>query len=247
LQGFGAEIVARAPFSLGAPKPEPKPAVQPIQEAALTGQLINPSAIGEQLGISQQRVNLLLAELGWIEREEDGWRPTERGLALGAVRRVYPMSGAVFTIWPDSVVRHMAVVRAMQSAAGEATQAQQVGQDSVRERLPAQHRATDGHMVRSKAEVLIDNWLYMAGIVHAYERQLPIEEDACCGFYIPQGQLYIEHWEQGQEGAERDRRRATRGLYQRYRFNLLELTDEHISDLDGVMPRLLLKFGVSVM
>ena len=27
-----------------------------------------------------------------------------------------------------------------------------------RERFPAQHRTTDGHLVRSRAEVLIDNW-----------------------------------------------------------------------------------------
>lgn len=49
--------------------------------------------------------------------------------------------------------------------------------DGFREKFPATHRAADGHMVRSRAEMLIDNWLYMAEIVHAYERKLPIEED----------------------------------------------------------------------
>ncbi len=106
LQSFSADIVARAPFSLGAaPKPAPSPAIQAAptyQVAALTGPLINASAVAEQLGITPQHVNLLFAELGWVEREEDGWQPTERGLALGAMRRIYPMSGAVFTIWPDS-------------------------------------------------------------------------------------------------------------------------------------------------
>tara|TARA_R110000787_G_scaffold55239_2_gene127641 strand:- start:5078 stop:5230 length:153 start_codon:yes stop_codon:yes gene_type:complete len=33
--------------------------------------------------------------------------------------------------------------------------------------------------------MLIDNWLYMAETVHAYERKLPIEEDVYCDFYIP--------------------------------------------------------------
>ena len=46
----------------------------------------------------------------------------------------------------------------------------------------------------SKAEMLIDNWLYMAEIVHAYERKLPIEEDVYCDFYIPKGKVYIEYW-----------------------------------------------------
>jgi hypothetical protein len=48
-------------------------------------------------------------------------------------------------------------------------------------------------MVRSRAEVLIDNWLYMQGIVHAYERRLPIEEECYCDFYLPKG-VYIEFW-----------------------------------------------------
>ena len=37
-------------------------------------------------------------------------------------------------------------------------------------------------MVRSKAEQIIDNWLYHKGIVHAYERRVPIEEEVYCDF-----------------------------------------------------------------
>ena len=48
-----------------------------------------------------------------------------------------------------------------------------VDADDFREKFEAKHRATDGHFVRSKAEMLIDNWLYMAEIVHAYERKFP--------------------------------------------------------------------------
>jgi hypothetical protein len=208
--------------------------------AALTGPLINASAIAEQLGITPQQVNLLFAELGWIERDEDGWQPTEIGLALGAMRRVYPMSGVVFTIWPDSVVRHKAVIRSSRSTADEATN------DSFRDRFPAHHRTTDGHMVRSMAEVLIDNWLYLSGIVHAYERPLPIEEDIYCDFYIPQGKVYIDYWGLENDAADQDRHKKKQAIYQRYRFNLIELTDQHIRDLDDVLPKLLLKFGVNI-
>jgi hypothetical protein len=31
--------------------------------------------------------------------------------------------------------------------------------------------------------MLIDTWLYMAGIVHAYERQVPIDEELYCDFH----------------------------------------------------------------
>ncbi|MBK8822152.1 MAG: hypothetical protein IPN58_05960 [Anaerolineales bacterium] len=62
-----------------------------------------------------------------------------------------------------------------------------------REKFTPTHRATDGHWVRSKAEMLIDNWLYMSGVVHGYERQLPVEEELYCDFYIPEGKVYIEY------------------------------------------------------
>ena len=42
---------------------------------------------------------------------------------------------------------------------------------------PANYRCMDGHYVRSRAEVMIDNWLYGNGIADAYERKLPIESD----------------------------------------------------------------------
>ncbi|NOR72156.1 MAG: glycerol kinase, partial [Methylomarinum sp.] len=33
-------------------------------------------------------------------------------------------------------------------------------------------------------------------------------------------------------------------IYQKYNFNLIELTDEEVLNLDDILPRLLLKFGV---
>jgi len=37
--------------------------------------------------------------------------------------------------------------------------------------LVYKYRTEDGHWVRSKAELIIDNWLYRGRIVHAYERR----------------------------------------------------------------------------
>ena len=41
-------------------------------------------------------------------------------------------------------------------------------------------KTEDGHLVRSKSEMLIDNWFYNSGIVHAYESRVPIHEDMEC-------------------------------------------------------------------
>ena len=113
-----------------------------------------------------------------------------------------------------------------------------------RYKFEAKHRSADGHFVRSKAEMLIDNWLYMAEIVHAYERKLPIEEDVYSDFYIPTGKVYIEYW-----GYENDQKYLARkqqkiDIYNKYEFKLIELQDKDVQNLDDILPRLLLKHGV---
>jgi len=113
-----------------------------------------------------------------------------------------------------------------------------------REKFKVEHRATDGHFVRSKAEMLIDNWLYMAEIIHAYERKLPIEEDVYCDFYIPTGKVYIEYWGYENDSKYLNRKKDKIDIYQKYGFNLIELNDQDVLNLDDILPRLLLKFGI---
>ena len=113
-----------------------------------------------------------------------------------------------------------------------------------REKFEAKLRTTDGHFVRSKAEMLIDNWLYMAEIVHAYERKLPIEEDIYCDFYIPTGKVYIEYWGYENDQKYLARKKTKQEIYQKYGFNLIEVEDKDVQNLDDILPRFLLKFGV---
>lgn len=61
----------------------------------------------------------------------------------------------------------------------------------------------DGHVVKSKSEREIDNYLFKHNIKHAYEKKLPYGKEAneslCPDFYLPdylgQGKdVYLEHW-----------------------------------------------------
>ena len=45
---------------------------------------LNASELGKHFNVSSQRMNLTLAELGWIERAVKGWSPTQQGIDLGA-------------------------------------------------------------------------------------------------------------------------------------------------------------------
>ena len=110
-------------------------------------------------------------------------------------------------------------------------------EDNFRTKFEATFRTEDGHMVRSKAEQIIDNWLYHKGIVHAYERRVPIDEEVYCDFFIPLGQkVWIEFWGLEEEKYLK-RKELKRKFYEQNKKNLIELTDKDIENLDDVMPR----------
>lgn len=158
---------------------------------------LTPTKLGEEIGLSATRVNLLLSELGWIEKGLKGWKLTKQGAKIGGVQREHHRSGIPFVVWSTNLLENKSFKdSASQVLGGDSAPPATDGPSpsnsgsGFREKFEAKHRATDGHFVRSKAEMLIDNWLYMAEIVHAYERKLPVEEKVYCDFYIPTGKVY---------------------------------------------------------
>jgi hypothetical protein len=202
----------------------------------------------ERLSLPERNVNVLLAESGWIVKEQAGWKVTPQGKALGATQKFDTQTGVPYVLWPESLLTNKVLRAAIKSSDGDSQEGATAPRSEIgfREKFRAQHRTTDGHWVRSKAEMLIDNWLYMAGIVHAYERRLPIEEEVYSDFYIPAGKVYIEYWGRENDAKYLARRKAKQELYRRYGLNLIELTDEQIKNLDDELPKLLVKFGVVV-
>ncbi len=216
-----------------------------IGEESSTEQLITATAIGKHFDLSPNKMNYILSELGWIKKGLKGWLVTDQGVKLGAKQGEDSRSGIPYARWPDKILNVKALKDSIDNMKGvdrPKTEADKM--DSFRHKFEATHRATDGHFVRSKAEMLIDNWLYMAEIVHAYERKLPIEEEMYCDFYIPTGKVYIEFWGYDNDEKYLARKQEKQAIYQRYNFNLIELTDQEVLNLDDVLPRMLLKFGV---
>ena len=207
--------------------------------------LINATDIGKHFDLSNTKMNSILSELGWIKRGLKGWLVTEQGTKLGAVQGEHFQSGIPFAKWPEKILNVKALKDSIDNLKGvEKPKTDSDKMDSFRHKFEAKHRSTDGHFVRSKAEMLIDNWLYMAEIVHAYERKLPIEEEVYSDFYIPTGKVYIEFWGYDNDEKYLERKQKKQAIYQKYNFNLIELTDEEVLNLDDILPRMLLKFGV---
>lgn len=211
--------------------------------------VVTSTVIGKHFNLSANKINYILSELGWLNKGLKGWIVTQQGKKLGGIQDEIKKTGVPFVRWSENIINSKSLIETVDQMKGT-TKEKKVSNEKksedigFREKFQAKHRSTDGHFVRSKAEMLIDNWLYMAEIVHAYERKLPIEEDVYSDFYIPTGKVYIEYWGYENESKYLARKKRKIELYKKYGFNLIELVDEDVQNLDDILPRLLLKFGV---
>lgn len=83
-------------------------------------------------------------------------------------------------------------------------------------------------------------------VIHAFEPRVPIEADVLSDFYLPGGKVYIEYWGMESDPSYAVRKEQKLKLYRSEGIRLIELTDEHLLNLDDHLPRLLLKHKISV-
>ncbi|WP_394187134.1 glycerol kinase [Metabacillus halosaccharovorans] len=214
----------------------------------LSPKLLTSTALGSHFGISKFRINPILSELGLIQKGVKGWLVTPLGKLMGGEQFEYDKTGIPYVCWNPGILSKKSIINSMKEIQGEAsTEGKPENNQSnmgFREKFEAKLRTADGHYVRSRAEMLIDNWLYMSEIVHAFERKLPVEEDVYCDFYLPVGKVYIEFWGLENDDKYKERKQEKIKIYQKYGFNLIELNDDDIKNLDDVLPKKLLKFGI---
>jgi hypothetical protein len=220
---------------------------------------LNATAIGKHFNISSQRLNLILSEFGWIEKDIAGWIVTKLGKTVGGRQFEHETSGSSYVLWPANILHNKSLVdvfiitptekelsKTLVTAPQNHTQTSSTTANNFREKFEAKHRTKDGHFVRSRAEVIIDDTLYHYGLVHAYERKVPIEEELYTDFYLPNGQVYIEFWGMENDPKYLERKRIKLEIYKKYDLKLIELDDNDISNLDDHLPKKLLKYGIKV-
>jgi hypothetical protein len=83
----------------------------------------------------------------------------------------------------------------------------------------------------------------MARLVHVYEKRLPVQEELYSDFFIPDGDVYIEYWGYENEKKYLARKKKKQEIYSKYGFNLIELDDVDIKNLDDILPRKLFEYG----
>lgn len=141
--------------------------------------LINSTALGTHFNISSKRANLILNELGWIQKTVAGWSTTQLGKTLGGKQFEHDTSGNSYVMWPSTIFQNSDLLEVFDETPKQKVLAvaknvepnkEKSDSDTVedfRKKYPTEYRTKDGHLVRSKAELTIDDSLYLWGIVHA--------------------------------------------------------------------------------
>ncbi|SER01224.1 hypothetical protein [Piscibacillus halophilus] len=147
-----------------------------LKENNIKEKYLSTTKLAEEFDVSRLRINPILSELGWIEKDRKGWITTKLGKSLGGKQLEHNKTGVPYVKWPETILKNKRLVETIKEIKEGSQEVQISSNEEVgfREKFIAKHRAAGGHFVRSKTEMLIDNWLYMSEIAHAYERRLPI-------------------------------------------------------------------------
>lgn len=225
-----------------------------LNQEKSSNETLSSSKIGAEFNISAQRINAILSELGWIEKSiVGGWEVTKYGKRNGGYE-LEGSNGSPFVIWDKTILKSKSFLDSVAATTGESYSDSKIEDrpkketDEFRKMHDAKYRTQDGHRVRSRAEAMIDDYLYSNGIVHAYERRLPgIEDEVISDFYIPAGKVFIEFWGMEENAKYLERKKKKLIIYSDNHFNLLEMNDKDIENIDDILPRKLKKFGVKVV
>ena len=118
------------------------------------------SKIAKKLSIAPQKLNLIFLELGWIEKDIRGWGVTKLGKTVGGKQREHTESGKLYVMWSENILDNKILMEKMSEQNDEINLKKvEAIEKSFRDKFPAELRAWDGHFVRSRVEMLIDNYL----------------------------------------------------------------------------------------
>jgi hypothetical protein len=92
-------------------------------------------------------------------------------------------------------------------------------------------KCMDGHITRSKGEMIIDNLLYHFHIEHEYEKTIEVRGNSIkYDWYLPEFDLYIEYW--GYFGKDYMARKDEKlKLYQKGDLDLISIEDVMLEDI----------------
>ncbi|WP_314991179.1 helicase IV [uncultured Campylobacter sp.] len=103
------------------------------------------------------------------------------------------------------------------------------------------YKSDSGYIVKSRAELIIANWLFYRGIDFIYEKKTPTKERVISDFYLTQSDVYIEFW--GLETPQYLKRKSKKiKIYKKNRLKLIQMDDGSLHDLNTFFAKEFKKF-----
>lgn len=195
-----------------------------------------------------RQINRALAELGLQAHSILGWELTDRGRRLGGQQQESENSGAFYVTWPHEVVDHPVIHRELNKQSdSDRSAAQPLPEDDLfAGQTAAPSEGVDGHLLGTTLELQVCNWLYLAQLAHAYNRALPVEEALFADFYLPGASVYIECWEEPEPAERLAIKLKKQDIFEQQGLSVIAIKAGDREQLDEVLGRALLKFGVRV-
>ena len=82
----------------------PENLVLPNKTISQVKEYLNATSLGSKYNFSAQKINMMLSEIGWIERYLKGWTITSLGKKNGGIQNENKKSGIPFVEWPVSIL-----------------------------------------------------------------------------------------------------------------------------------------------
>jgi len=189
--------------------------------------------IGSKVDLPARLVNLVLAERGWIKKHIRGWLLTSRGKAIGGEQHTSEQSGIPFVTWPETLLDNTQFLSAVAQITGAAFVQSQA--------------ALSGQIMVSMPAFVVENWLYIAGVHHACHYELRAGDDVVnADFFLPELQVAIDIWSGGDNAAALTTKLEKQEFYKKHGYDFIELHDETIVQLDELLAKQLIGFGLAV-
>ena len=114
------------------------------------------------------------------------------------------------------------------------------------ENAQGDYAALDGHCLKLPALKQIDDWLFLAGLQHATDWPLPLDETLTADFYLPAAGIFIEYWQPDADPATLKQMMRKRELYWQQQLACIEVQADDLAQLDESLRRSLLRFDIEV-
>lgn len=193
--------------------------------------------IGHKVDMPARLINHVLAERGWIKKHIRGWLLAPRGKALGGEQHSAEQTGIPYVTWPETILENPQFVESIAQLKG--LPAVDQNQQSC--------RTLSGQVLASTEARILANWLYLVGVNHACSYRLShAREEIVADFFIPDIQVCIDIWGANDNAAVLAEKLNKQEFYKKHGYEYIELHDETIAQIDEILAKQLLGFGLAI-